>query len=437
MKRALWFLFLFIYYSNGCFSQILLTLDKSFKLLEEQNEDLRQANVHLLLGKINVKESRDAFYPDIGLNVSHQYNFGLSFDQVAGQLITGNKWSKTANANISLRTTVFQGMSRVGRLQIALAQLESQTLKVNELNKSLRLEVLTRFFEILTNIALLKTSEKQVEYAKYLLSEEQQKLNLGINTLLDVAQSENQVAESSLNSSSVKNALEISLMEFKLLLGIPITDSVRLIEGEFDRDPNAIFIINDDILNDPSILIAENEIIESELSLKYAKSSYFPSISLYSGYGTNYSSERKDYLTGENMPFGSQVEQNKSFNFGVSLTIPIFDGFKTKNNISKLRLQLEERKSKYNKIRAEKEKVYQIAVQEYKRGLLELNLHRVQKAALERNFNAIKERYEIGASNAMEFNKAQLDLNLSELRLINSTYICKLNFQVLKILFNN
>jgi len=328
-------------------------------------------------------------------------------------------------------------MSRVGRLQIALAQLESQTLKVNELNKSLRLEVLTRFFEILTNIALLKTSEKQVEYAKYLLSEEQQKLNLGINTLLDVAQSENQVAESSLNSSSVKNALEISLMEFKLLLGIPITDSVRLIEGEFDRDPNAIFNINDDILNDPSILIAENEIIESELSLKYAKSSYFPSISLYSGYGTNYSSERKDYLTGENMSFGSQVEQNKSFNFGVSLTIPIFDGFKTKNNISKLRLQLEERKSKYNKIRAEKEKVYQIAVQEYKRGLLELNLHRVQKAALERNFNAIKERYEIGASNAMEFNKAQLDLNLSELRLINSTYICKLNFQVLKILFNN
>lgn len=423
--------------SNNCFSQLSLTLEKSFKLLEEQNEDLRQANLQVLLGKLSVKESKDSFYPDLSLNAGHQYNLGLSFDQVAGELVTGDKWSNTANANVSFRTTIFQGMTRLGQVKIALAALESHELKLTELHQSLRLELLTRFYEVLTNIALLKTSEKQVKYAELQLTEEKQKLKAGINTLPDVAQAENQIAESALNRSSAKNAMEISFINYKQLLGIPIDTPVTLIEENFDEKLWPFLEEEENsAANDPAILFAKNDIVQTELSLKYAKSAYFPSISLYSGYGTNYSSERNDYITGEYMTFGNQVKQNKSFNFGISLTMPVFDGFKTKNNITKLKIELETKKSIFKKTKDEREKVYRLAIQEYSRSLTELKLHELQKDALERNFKAIKERYALGVSNAMEFNKAQLDLNLSELNLIKSTYTCRFNYQVLKVLFD-
>ncbi|MGM1431257.1 TolC family protein [Sphingobacterium lactis] len=435
IKCAIWCLFI-LFYENQCLSQVSLTLEKSYKLLEEQNEDLRQANLEILLGKLDVKESKDAFYPGLTLNVGNQYNLGLSFDQVAGQLVTGDKWSSTANANVSLRTTVFQGMSRLGQVKIALAKLQSHELKKSELYQLLQLEVLSRFYEILTNIALLNTSEKQVKYAKLQLSEEEQKFKVGINTLLDVAQAENQVAESALNSIFAANSLEISLLNFKQLLGISIADSVQLVEESFDQDLSLFLKVKDKATNDPAVLFAKNEINQSELSIKYAKSAFYPSISFYSGYGTNYSSERYDYITGYYMAFGDQLIQNKSFNFGITLSMPVFEGFKTKNNITRLQLGLEIKKSMFNKIRDEREKVYELALMEYTRSLSELKLHEIQKEALEKNFNAITERYELGVSNAMEYNKAQLDLNISELNLIKSMYNCKVNYQVLKILFD-
>src|SRR5690606_16775571 len=76
-------------------------------------------------------------------------------------------------------------------------------------------------------------------------------------------------------------------------------------------------------------------------NIDIAKGGYLPSLSMGVSYGSNYYSEARHYLTRELMPFGDQVNQNKSFGAGLTLSIPIFDNNRNRVNVSKARINLQ------------------------------------------------------------------------------------------------
>ena len=134
------------------------------------------------------------------------------------------------------------------------------------------------------------------------------------------------------------------------------------------------------------------------------------------------------------MPFFNQLNQNRNLNFGLSLSVPVFDAFKTKNNINRLKLDLENKQSELHKTKVEREKVLTLAIQEYYKSAKEYQVLQVQHAALEKNYNAMKERYDIGVTTAMEYNKALLDYNVAEANVIKAKYTLMYNGEVIKVL---
>src|SRR5690606_25094066 len=211
-----------------------------------------------------------------------------------------------------------------------------------------------------------------------------------------------------------------NILEIKQLIGIPLKDSITL--KDIDTLGFDTIIIRDTTqhFKDPTVAISELAIKHSELNLKYAKATYLPTISFYGGYGTNYSSERKDFLTGNYMPFFNQINQDRNLNFGLSLSVPIFDAFKTKNNINRLQIDLKSKYSELHKIKIERQKILILAEQEYQRSIKEHEVQLIQQAAQEKNLSAVKERYDIGVSNAIEYNKAILDFNIAEANVIKA-----------------
>lgn len=157
-------------------------------------------------------------------------------------------------------------------------------------------------------------------------------------------------------------------------------------------------------------------------------------MSFSGGYGTNYSPERKDYLTGAYMPFFNQLNQSWNLNFGLSLSVPVFDTFKTKININQLKLNLENKQSEPHKTKVEREKVLTLAIQEYYKSAKEYQVLQVQHAALETNYKAMKEHYDIDVTTAMEYNKALLDYNVAEANVIKARYTLMYNGEVIKVL---
>lgn len=435
MPKNLLSILLFLCFIQSTQAQTKLTLGQCLELLQSQNEDIRQANISILLAEVDVKDAKNAYIPTLSFGAGHSYNLGLAFDQVAGQLITGNKWSNNANANISTRATLFQGFALRNKLKQSLIGLESKEVQKNRLEQSLKLELLAKYFEAAANKSLHETSLKQLEFAQEQLDQEQTKFQLETNTLVDVAQAESQVASSELTGIVNMTSYINSLVALKQLLGIPLTDSVSIENPGLKLATGALLPqgqMSD--VGDPTIQLAELSLRQSELNLKYAKGPYYPTVSFSGGYGTNYSSERKDYLTGNYMPFFNQLNQNRNLNFGLSLSVPVFDAFKTKNNINRLKLDLENKQSELNKTKVEREKVLTLAIQEYYKSAKEYQVLQVQHAALEKNYNAMKERYDIGVTTAMEYNKALLDYNVAEANVIKAKYTLMYNGEVIKVL---
>lgn len=73
-----------------------------------------------------------------------------------------------------------------------------------------------------------------------------------------------------------------------------------------------------------------------------------------------------------------------------------------------------------------------MAIQEYYKSAKEYQGLQIQYAALEKNYNAMKERYDIGVTTAMEYNKALLDYNVVEPNVIKAKYTLMYNGEVIR-----
>jgi len=428
-------LFITIFLHNNSFSQTILNLQNCITILEKQNEDIRQANIDILLSDLDIKEAKNAYLPTVQLSIGNNYNFGLAFDQVSGQLVTGDKWSNNANAQINTRIPIFQGFILKKNLKNSLLNFKDKEIQKKILTQSLKLELLSKYFEVIANNSLYIVSLEQLSFAKKQLQQELVKSELFDNTLVDITQAESQVANSELTSILNLTAYTNSLISLKQLLGISLSDSIALVT------PNNLYnttiselLNNTSDYEEPNIQLAHNSLKKIELELHYEKKTYYPSIFLFSGYGTNYSSERKDYVTGEDITFFNQLNKNKNFNFGLSLSIPLFDGFKSKNNINRLKLDLNKKQSELKKIIVENEKIIEFATQELKKSIKEFQVIKVKHSALEKSYLAIYERYKIGVNTSMDYNKALLEYNISTSNLIRAKYIQMYNEEVIKVL---
>jgi len=417
-------------------SQTKLNLEMCLDLLQSQNEDIRQANINILLGKLEIKDTKNSYIPAVNFGVGNTYNLGLAFDEIAGQLITGNKWFNSVSANVSTRAIVFQGFTLKTKLQLSLIELESIELQKNNLEQSLKLELLSKFYEAVANKALYEMNIKQTQFAQEQLNLERTKFELETNTLVDLSLAESQLANSELSTVLSKTSYVSCLLELKQLLGIPLSDSIEIEIPSIKRSMFDITLldIKEWIFDDPTSKIAELSVKQSELNLRYAKGAYYPTVSLFGGYGTNYSSERKDYITGADMPFFSQFYQNRSMNFGISVNVPIFDSFKTKNNITRMKLELEKRQSELNKTKVNREKIIILANQQYHKSVKEYQVLQTQSSSLEKNYYAMQKRYAIGVATAMEYNKSLLDYNIAEANVIKSRYNLMYNYEMIRVL---
>lgn len=116
------------------------------------------------------------------------------------------------------------------------------------------------------------------------------------------------------------------------------------------------------------------------------------------------------------------------------MSVPIFDAFKTRNNISKLKIDIESRQSELNKVKTERQKIFTLALQEYQKSIKQHKVQVTQLSAQQKNLIAVKERYDIGVSNAIEYNKALLDFNIAESNVIKYRYTVIYNLEVLNVL---
>ncbi|SDL20116.1 outer membrane protein [Pedobacter sp. ok626] len=428
---ALSFVFLSAFLQHAV-AQEVITVQRAIEITLKNNLQVKQSQLNESLSEENLIQSKNALLPTLSANSGYNMNFGRSLNQTTNELLSQQYSSVTAGASAGLG--LFQGYQKVNQIKQNKLLLDADKTNTEKVKNDLILQVITSYLQILYNKDFLVAAKQQLAVSQQQLAREQQLLDAGNKTLADLSQAKSQVATSELNVTNADNALTISYLTLAQLMDVPPTTSYRVespILANYDK-PVVVYkadeIYQGALSSYPDIKLAALRTEAAKKGIDIAKGSYYPSLSFSAGMNTSYSSGRERGLLVNGIPttepykFGDQFKDNFGQGLGLTLQIPIFNGFSARSNVRKAKINYLQNQTQEQLAKNNLNKVIYQAVADLRaaegRYASTTKAFQAQKDA----FGVIEQRYAVGLVNSLDFNTSQTNLNKAEIDMIQARY---------------
>ena len=153
----------------------------------------------------------------------------------------------------------------------------------------------------------------------------------------------------------------------------------------------------------PEIQAAQYRLSGSEKSIRIATKRFLPTTQFRSNWGTSYSSA----LT---PTFGQQMKDNRNKSLGLSLSVPIFNRFTTRNRVRTARLRHLNMSLQLDNAKKVLYKEIQQAWYNAVAAESKYNSSEVAVKANEESFRLMSEKFNNGKATFVEYNEAKLNL---------------------------
>lgn len=452
LALALFFVLLLAFQQKSI-AQEVISIQQAIDKTLNNNLQVKQAALNERLSDENLNQSRSALLPTLSGSGSFNTNFGRSLDP-STQSFNSEKFS-SFNGGISSSLSLFQGFQKINQIKQNKLLLNVDKTNVEKVKNDLILQVITAYMQILYNKDFLEAAKQQLSVAQQQLEQQQQLLDVGNKTLADLAESRSLTATAELDVTTAENALTISYLTLAQLMDIPSATTYLVKAPDVSNfetsvsihDPEKVYA---DALNlFPDIKLAASRTDAAKVGIAIAKGNYYPSISVGAGLSSNYSSGRTKVLSYyedgtreigfventqtkvltqvisplfESYKFRDQVKDNFGQYVGISLQIPIFNGFTARSGVRKAKInylqsQTEEQLSKNNLNKV----IYQ-AVADLKAAQSTFESSTKTFNARKEAFSVIEQRYNVGLVNALDYSTSQTNRNRAEIDVIRAKY---------------
>lgn len=403
------------------------TLDSCISYAISHNLTVKARELDRQSGELAVTEAKSGFLPTVSANASESFSFGrgLTAENVyANRNTTNFQWG--ANANLPL----FQGLTNVRKLKAARTSLRSLVHKLDAAKDDVTLNIISQYLQVLYCEEVMKTAIEQAELSKVQLERQKALASDGKIAEVEVLQATSQLAQDELTVEDAKNDYSLALVDLAQLMQLDDIDrlSVAPLKESSSIIPSAESVYASASANNSSVKAAEADITAADDQIKVAQSGYLPSVSLNAGTGSSYYT-----VNGfNNASFSSQMRDNFNTYIGLSLSIPLFDGLTTRNNvrrakIQKLTAELQRDETQSNLFKAIQQAYYQAIGAQNK-----LNTCVTNEDVMRQSFEAMKEKYELGRANSTEFEQSKTDYFKATLQRIQARYELILRHRILK-----
>lgn len=174
------------------------------------------------------------------------------------------------------------------------------------------------------------------------------------------------------------------------------------------------------------IKIAEQNTALAEQDLKIAKGARLPTVNAF----FNYNTRESDRL---NLAFFDQLSLNDGISYGLSLNLPIFNGWSVSNNVKRSKLNVENNRLQETQAKLDlKQNIYQ-AYNDAQGSRLTYQSAQKALEARELAYEYAQERYNVGLMNAFDFNQSQTQLTNAQSSLLRSKYDYIFKLKVLEL----
>ncbi|MCB9426125.1 MAG: TolC family protein [Flavobacteriales bacterium] len=417
------------------------TLEACITHAIENNISVKQADIDVEAVDIDKKAALGRFLPSINANANSSWNVGLTDDPTTGQKV--NQTSNTVSAGLSSGLSLYNGLQNQKRLQRVKLSKVATEFQREQIQQNTAVMVANAFLQIISNKENVKIQKEQLANNELRLQRTQELVDGGqlpkgeaLNIQADIYSNKQQLifAETELYLSKI-NLAQLLVLENPM---------------EFDIDDTTISIEPSDILmQKPQDIVAKalNERVEVKLAqsrvnlarkdIDIAKGARSPSLSAFYNFGTNYNDFER--LTAAGLkpadPFVDQLWNNRGHSFGLSLNVPVFNGFSVKTGIERAQVAFEKAKLTADQARLDLENDVYTAYAATERALNSYLAAQETVKARAEAFRYTQERNAVGMSNSYDVSQSQVLLTTAQSEMNKAKYDYLFRVKILELYF--
>ncbi|MDE5997495.1 MAG: TolC family protein [Muribaculaceae bacterium] len=403
------------------------TLDSCINYAQTHNVEVRQRINAARQGELAVTEAKDRVLPNLSGYGSQNFSFGRG---LTADNTYANRNTSSFSVGAQLSVPLFQGLRVVRSVKYAETSLKALVEQSEAIKDDVAINVMAAFLQVLYSREALGVARTSLSISKDELKRREILLDAGKIPELDLYEARAQVSRDELTVVNAQNDSVMALLDLTNLLDI---DN----DGSFDILP-----LHDEQLPMPSLeevwtnmQIANHTLRAAVIrrqaageNVEVAKTGYIPTLSFNAGIGTNY------YRTSGflNETFAAQMRHNFSKSLGFSLNIPIFDGFSTRNAISRARIEQLNSELDLDNTR---QQLYKTISTAHAQALAAGSKEKASEVAVENTkaaFDAMAVKYDNGRANATEYEKAKADYINALADRLQASYERQLRIRVLR-----
>ncbi len=398
------------------------TLRQCIDYALEHNIQVKQQDVSRMQRELDVNTAKNSRLPDLSASASENFSFGRGL--TAQNTYTN---TNTSSTSFGLNTSVplFTGYRIPRTLELQKLNLEAATADLEKAKNDISMQVAQAYVQILYNMELCDVAKRQISIDSMHVHRLTEMMRNGKASGTEVAQQEAALAQSRLTATQADNDFRLSLLTLSQLLELPSPESFTI-----SRDVAVPEILPSMDLISPDAIYQEALMIKPEIqaeqyrlegtlkSIDIAKSAKLPNLSLQAGLGSNYYKTSGFPSDG----FFKQLNNNFSQYIGLSLSVPIFNRYETRNNIKSAQLNRYNQQLQLDNVKKGLYKEIQQAYYNAVAAQAKYESSAEAKRSQDEAFRLMSAKYEYGKANITEFNEAKNNLMKAESDLVRAKY---------------
>ena len=387
----------------------------------EHNLTVKQSELSVAQQEIQTNTAENSWLP----NVSGSVNESLSF----GRGLTADNTYTSANTtstgfSIGGGMNLFDGLATPNNIALARLNLEAATADLERARDDIRVAVARAYVQVLYDYEIVDVARKQIELDDAQVARLEALAATGKAAQAEVSQQKASRAQSGVTLVQAENNLRLALLDLAQLLEFTSSEGFSIerptvVVDEIVLDmPERIYADAVDVR--PAVRAEEIRLKSTEKSLKIAQAAQYPSLSLSGGVGSNYYTTNNAAYPQDT--FWNQLSHNFSPYIGVSMSVPIFTRFQTRNNIRSARVNQELQQIQLDKT---KQSLYKEIQQAYSNAVAAEAKYRSSSeasTAAEDAFRLTQAKYENGKATITEFNESRNQLLKTKSDQVQATY---------------
>lgn len=413
MKKLLILIFLCVVVSQGMIfsQQKVWSLEDCIRYAIENNIQIKQQVVQTNIQKNSLDLAKYKLLPSINGQASYSVSSGRALDQSTYTFV--NQTLQSEYFYIGGQMPIFNGLQNYNNIQKNKYQVLASEQDLKNISDNVALNVALAYLQILLNKELVAANENQLNITLQQIEKSQRLVDAGSVAKGNLLQIQAQAAQEELALITQKNFLETSILTLTQLLELQTPAGFEIVAPEISVDPNSIISGDiDDIYdiaskNRPEVKSSELKLTASQYELKMAKGGRSPQLSLNYSYNARYSNPSN--LPGD-QSFVGQLKTSKSPGAGITLNIPILNGWQVNKNISNSKYNVEINEYALEGTKKQLYKNIQQAYTDATASLKKLNVSIKAIASTEESFRYTEQKFNVGMVTPVDYNAAKTQL---------------------------